>query len=105
MIDTLALVLILGAASYRLTRLLVRDSITDRFRQAIARWAFDQTQERWRSPFRQRVSYFTTCPFCVGVWVSAGVWVWWDVVPGGRPVLLVAALAGVQAFLSSRPGA
>lgn len=102
---TVGLVAFLGLASYRITRLLTRDSLTDRIRQHVAVWSFDQVTEQYRSETHRRVAYFVSCPFCVGVYVTAGVYGWWELVPGGRPVILVAAAAGVQAFLASRAGA
>lgn len=101
----LALVAILGLASYRITRLLVRDSISERPRQAIAQWAYDSAREEFRSPLRQSVAYFSTCPFCVGVYATAGLYALWDHWHDARFVVLVAAAAGVQSFLASRSAA
>lgn len=47
-----------------------------------------------------------TCPHCVGVWIAAGsLWAWMDGPPWMRWVLLAAAIAGVNSFVSSRPAA
>lgn len=105
MTQTLALVAVLGLAAYRATRLITRDSITDRVRYAISRWAYDENREDWRGPTRRKVAEFVVCPWCVGVWVSAGLYAWWDHLTGARFVVLILAVAGAQALLSSRPGA
>lgn len=112
MIETLALVAVLGTASYRLTRLVTRDTITDGFRSGLARWAWDEHREQWRGRFRRRVQQLLTCPFCLGVWISAAVYVWADLAQLGAPetgiagdVVLVAAVAGVQGLLATRSGA
>lgn len=71
--------LILGLwllAAARLTRLLIRDEITDFIRvRVFTRWG----------P-KGRAGYFVTCPWCVGMWVSLASapyviwlteWSWW----------------------------
>ena len=111
MIETLALVAVLGTASYRLTRLVTRDTITDGLRTAVGRWAWDQHREQWRGGFRRRTHQLITCPFCLGVWISAAVFVWADLAQLGPEtgvagdVVLVAAVAGVQGLLATRSGA
>ena len=111
MIATLALVVVLGLASYRITRVVTRDAITDRFRSAVARWAWDENREQWRGGFRRRVQQLLTCPWCFGVWVSVVVYVWADLARLGREhgagadVLLIAAVAAVQGLAASRTNA
>jgi hypothetical protein len=71
------LILILWAlASARITRLLIRDEITDFIRV----WVF----RRW-SP-QSKAGYFATCPWCVGMWLALATapyvvwingWSWW----------------------------
>lgn len=73
-------------AVYRLTRLLVRDRITEKARLAVSRWAclranpWAQTPEDRRLLFNDiaanirplpLLAYYVTCPWCVGMWVSA----------------------------------
>lgn len=61
----------------RATRLLTKDMITDFIRI----WAFKRTKGQTTA-----LSYFTTCPWCVGMWVSLTSawsvilltgWSWW----------------------------
>lgn len=113
MIDWLALVLVAGLAAYRATRIVTTDSLTERARERLYRWAwveFDETEAylsawlRWhpdeaaplatvdelppplprRGGFRTYVSELFQCPWCLGVWISFAVLAfWWWVVADG----------------------
>lgn len=103
---TVALVAVLGVAAYRLTRLITKDTVSDRLRMVVSRWAFDDDREVWKGgPHRKWFALWITCPFCVGVWATVGLYAWWDHVHDGRFVVVILAAAGAQAYLSSRPGA
>lgn len=128
--------LILILAAYRITRLIVLDTIfgehsdeakdyplineatgepvigpndqpmfhRDRgtgIRAAIDRFAYDDVGED-RSAFRAWFGTLFSCPWCMGVWVSTGLyclWYWgpaWIIAP-----LIPAAIAGAQGLLQS----
>lgn len=97
-----AWVAVAGIAAYRITRLLVIDTLFEEPRDALQRWL-----GRGDGFFRQKLLELTLCPYCVGVWVSAAVWLviahyeGWDLLHWPEQVVLVAAIAGVQATLQS----
>lgn len=95
-------------AAYRLTRFLVFDSLVGSHLDSGSAWSrrldvLAYTSDgKDRSFLRGKLGDLLTCPYCVGFWVSLACWAgaWW----GGRPVqyvLIVFAVAGVQAMLST----
>lgn len=75
-------------ASFRLTHLLVTDSITEPIRQRLESVRF--------------IGELITCYWCAGVWVSGGLVALHLIWPGGsRPLLLLLAVAGGQALLET----
>lgn len=112
--------LILALASFRVTRLVVQDSILDRPRHWF-HWHWPPTGSEWKTrPKHGKSAYvnasepkfrvvkgtflgnLTECFYCSGVWVSAGVLglfllsnpvVWW--------ILVGAAVAGAQALIGN----
>lgn len=105
-------------AVYRLTRLLTRDRITDKARLAIYRWACLRANP-WAKTPEDRVlvlrniatnatpepllAYYVTCPWCVGMWVSALI-VGVDALVLGNlpyPVLLWLAASAVTGLLAA----
>lgn len=129
MIGALSFVVVVLAA-YRATRIVTTDSLTERFREALYRWAWVESDEteayasswlRWNAPaplvagaalprrggFRTYVSELFQCPWCLGVWVSYAItaaW-WWGVRDGGSVFVFVIvglAVAGGQGFMASR---
>lgn len=78
-------------ACYRLTRLAVKDTISDGFRRRLA--------GRFEGP----LVTLATCPWCLGVWVAAVVValtvfapLWWSYAASGL------AFAAVAGYLSDR---
>lgn len=96
---------IVALASYRLTRIVTTDKITEQWRDRLYRWAWVEPDEpeqyraawvRWQGDapfegegstrpmpraggFRTYVNELFNCPWCLGWWVSYGVlafWVW-----------------------------
>lgn len=74
------LLLLVGLATHRLTRLLIVDRILEGPRTRIqeaaeARWAarrgitLDPDSEAWHSP----LAYWLSCPWCCGLWVATAV--------------------------------
>ncbi len=96
-------VLLVGAASYRFTRVITDDSISDGFR----RWLYESGEigKRWARWAYRLVS----CSFCAGFWVSLGVWaLWrhpWGSLGAARWLICWWAVAGVQALIGSRKDA
>ncbi len=76
--------------TYRLTRLVVEDEIAAPLR--------DRIWKRW-APDRTKVGYLITCPWCVSVWVGAGVVAAGAVAPTAwralSRVLVLSALTGM----------
>ena len=105
----LSLVVVLGLACYRATRLVTRDSITESPRMALYTWAWDDDgagEPVARSTLRTYIYEALTCAFCVGVWCALVVtWmvygVPWSNWHAGRWALTALAIAGVQALLTS----
>lgn len=106
----LAVVVVMGLAAMRLTRLVVADTITDPWRERLYRWAWDEEHPTardgalWPTPrggFRTWVYAGLTCAWCFGVYVSVAVYCGWrwggDV---ARAIIVVAAVAAVQGALA-----
>lgn len=64
--------LVLSLAVFRLTRLFVQDSIFDGLRSKF--W------ERF-PPESSKLGYFSTCSWCLGFWLSLGVYFCYTIVP------------------------
>lgn len=98
----LTVLVLLGLASYRITRLIVLDGIFDELRE----WFFkkldfkkDKTTGMYydrTNIFMTKLSYLLQCTWCTGVWVSLVVYYIYsrtfDFIP-------VAAIAGLQGLL------
>jgi hypothetical protein len=88
-------------AAYRGTRALVRDSITDTFRDGVEKWSTRG------SMLRLRAAELVQCPFCTGfhlAWITYLVMVLalgrWHTVPIIVHVVWAWAVAGGQALLN-----
>jgi hypothetical protein len=83
-----------GLAAYRLTRLIVEDTITAPIREKI----FDKyppSEDSW--------SYALTCTYCASIWVGAGIVTARAVAPRAWKVAAVGlALSGVVSLIQSR---
>lgn len=86
------LVILVVLAVARITRLVNADAILNGPRSAIQRTRFDH------------LAYFVTCPWCVSIWVAAGVstaaW-YWRGQPWFQIVLLALAASYVTGLLAS----
>lgn len=105
---------VLAAASYRITRFFVWDSLMGAnpesgtaFSQWVDEFAYTEDGSD-RSWLRGKIGDLLVCPWCMGWWVSVavyGVWAWatdqWTGYPIAVHVLSVFAIAGVQGFLDS----
>ena len=94
------LLLIMGLAAARLTRLVVTDQISEPLRN----WAYRH------DPQMRHIGYIMGCPYCTGIYASAAVvaltnlaWAFWKT-PGGYVAAgLVVILAVAQAALWLTP--
>ncbi len=64
--------LVLGLASFRVTRFFIADTLFSSVRTRI--W------DRF-PPESSKIGYFFTCPWCLGFWVSSGVYFWYTIAP------------------------
>lgn len=96
----LTVLVLLGLASYRVTRLIVIDSIFDEIRE----WFFHKLDFKKnkdgsftsRNILAQKLSYLLQCTWCIGVWVS--VLIYW-IYSRTFDFLPVAGIAGLQGLL------
>ncbi|MEW6046701.1 MAG: DUF1360 domain-containing protein [Bacillota bacterium] len=95
---------VLILASFRLTHLVVLDSITEPLRRWVA-GGRDPLRADPASMGRARAWFvaLVTCYWCTGVWVSAALVLLYAAFPSllVRTVLLILAVAGGQAFVES----
>lgn len=83
-----------GLAAYRLTRLVVEDTITAPIREKIFE-KYPPSPDSW--------SYALTCTYCASMWVGAGIVATRVVAPRAwRAAALGLALSGVVSLIQSR---
>jgi hypothetical protein len=84
-------------AVYRTTRLIIRDSILDSFRNKL--W------DRF-PPESTKIGYLITCPWCIGFWLSLGFYICYTIVPFQTLwvcyVLALSAAVGLLTALEDR---
>lgn len=90
---------VLALAGYRLTRLVVLDTILDGPRDWLLRRL--ATRPHVKAPVRAKLSELLQCVYCVGVWATLAIVAVWHWAPGLRPGVMVIAVIGAQALLSS----
>lgn len=78
-------------ASYRLTRIVVFEKIFKFFRD------FVKAQEKYT--LLTTLKFIITCPWCMGVWMSLIVVLLFFIVPYGKFIVYVLAIAGVASFI------
>jgi hypothetical protein len=61
----------LGLASYKIGRLVAKDEITTWMRAPVTR--DEDAQEPEREGMARALGELVTCPYCIGLWVSAGL--------------------------------
>ncbi len=117
---TLTALVFLVLAAFRLTTLVVTDSILNRPRAWLHR-KFPVTgtyvegnerpkrgkarfvngsEQKWWIDKGTFLGDLTSCAFCTGVWVSVGLGVLWVLCPPAQVVVSVIAIAGGQLILS-----
>ena len=91
--DALALA-VDALATFRLTRLVIEDEITSPIREAV--WKRYDVSDT-------KIGYFLTCPWCVSIWVGAGVVAARRIAPSAwEPVAAVFAGSAVTGMIASR---
>lgn len=65
----LSLIALLSLATYRLTRLIVKDTLWQETRRKIEFFILGHEPRSWRDKLHELL----TCPYCISVWLSAGV--------------------------------
>lgn len=60
--------LVLGAVTYRVTRFIIRDTLIDGLRWKVRTKLLNGDP----SLVRQKLMELLSCPYCLGIWVSAG---------------------------------
>lgn len=89
--------LILSLAVYRLTRLFLRDTVLNPLR--------DRFWEK-HPPETTRLGYLSTCPWCLGFWLSLAVYSCYTILPVPTLwlccVLAVSAVVGLLTALEDR---
>ena len=75
---------VLALASYRLTRLVVEDTLVEAQRMWVLRHLAPRPKMRpggtlveQKAVVRRKVAEDLQCSFCVGVWITATVAAWW----------------------------
>lgn len=91
-------------ATYRLTRLIGWDVITRPIRVRLTRRS--ESPDRMLPGYRQTLWEFLNCPFCLGFWISLGIWAAWWVTPKwtvwlALPLALSAAVGLLARHLDS----
>lgn len=101
---------ILALASFRLTRLIVFDKITEFLRDPFFDEVEEENEDGTRevyylpkgTPIKKFIGELLSCYWCTGVWVSAAVVVGYLLLPiVFVPIILVFAVAGLAAILES----
>ena len=85
---------ILALSTYRLTRLIIQDTITYQFRE----WIWGKFP-----PETSRFGYLFTCPWCMSMWVASLTVLGYTIAPTVITMLaLIPALSGVASLIAAR---
>jgi hypothetical protein len=84
--------LILGLATYRITRLITRDVITEGFRN----WFW----KKW-SPEKSKLGYLLTCEWCLSIWIASLMYISVMITSVTFAVAAVFALSAVAGLLTA----
>jgi hypothetical protein len=79
---------LIALTAYRLWRLVALDTVTERLRFRL----LPEGTTRW---------VFVTCPWCLGTWLTGGLWVltWWQLQSLPAPGLVLGAAAALTGLL------
>jgi hypothetical protein len=84
----------IGVASYKIGRLVAKDEVTSWVRAPVTR--DEEAQEPEREGMARALGELVTCPYCIGVWVAAGLTGAMALRP--REARLVTTVFGAQAL-------
>lgn len=84
----------IGVASYKIGRLVAKDEVTSWVRAPVTR--DEEAQEPEREGRARALGELVTCPYCIGVWVAAGLTGAMALRP--REARLVTTVFGAQAL-------
>jgi hypothetical protein len=101
---------ILILASFRLTRLIVFDEITSFIRKPFLTVTYQENEagqlveqiEFKGKGLRYWFGMLLSCHWCVGIWSTLGVVMFYMYFPQFFPVILILAIAGAAAFIQSK---
>ncbi|SFJ66414.1 Protein of unknown function [Halobacillus dabanensis] len=97
-------VFLIALASFRLTRLIVRDYIMEWLRRPFIHIEVvineEGIEEEWVEP-NGFIGEGLSCQWCVGVWSSFIMLLFYIIVPYGEWLVFVFAIAGLQSILYS----
>lgn len=102
--------LLLGLASFRLTRLIVLDKITTFIRKPFMEEIEEKNEKGEIEEYivlkgkgiRRWIGELLSCYWCTGVWVTTGLYLLMIFYPfAGKPFLIIFAAAGVAGILES----
>ncbi|WP_244157241.1 DUF1360 domain-containing protein [Halobacillus sp. SY10] len=95
-------IVLLALATFRLTRLIVRDYIMEWFRRPFIDVKVIQNEhgveEEWVEP-KGFIGEGLSCQWCVGVWSALIMLFFYIVIPYGEWLVLLLALAGLQSII------
>ena len=103
--NTLATIIILGLASWRLARIVPTDTIAQPLRDRLTLWTYPE-EEPGRPQLREWFGQLVSCQICLGFWVAglvtlfyslvvAGAWLGWAFVIWWPAVAAVSAVASL----------
>ncbi|OCA84239.1 sporulation protein [Bacillus sp. FJAT-27225] len=102
---TLNILLIIGLASFRLTRLLVFDKIAEFIRAPFIEEVIEGDEVYSvprKGPIRSWIGKLLSCYWCTGVWVSAGLLASYVFLPkAGIAVIVIFAVAAISGIIET----
>ncbi|MEH7223922.1 DUF1360 domain-containing protein [Bacillus sp. JJ1566] len=102
--------ILLGLASFRLTRLLVSDKITEfirrPFHEVIQEELPDGTVEEYiqlkGTGLKRWIGELLSCYWCTGVWSTAFLYILYELyLPLSEPLILIFAIAGLASIIET----
>lgn len=99
---------LLALAAWRTFHLLAHDTILDKPRRRLLRLnsSWEKEGDATGEGYREKWALFLTCPYCLGFWLSLGVYLFWLWQPEATlvacmPFALNAGVIAAQRVLSS----
>lgn len=102
--------LLLGLASFRLTRLIITDKITYFLRKPFIEEVEEENENGEMETYvlikgkglRGWFGELLSCHWCTGIWVAAGLFFFFYLYPfAGKPMLVILAAAGLAGIIES----